>query len=136
MLVKICAKMNLIILIICATTIVTIKAQGSLLSLEPAIALDSKDVELSVHRTRSLLPQVEETEHGNWSTLYEALDVYNVRKLAENWSKGKYPVTEECSKDITVFIDGLKREELWARKSKPLNKLIHFLSSIFLTRIV
>ncbi|XP_046473634.1 nose resistant to fluoxetine protein 6 [Neodiprion pinetum] len=112
---KSCVKMNLLIAVACAIIIGKIDAQDSLLKLESPLVLDSKDIESSVHKTRSL-PQPEEALRGNWSTLQEDLDVFNTRWLAENWIEGKYPVSSECSKDVTRFVDGLKRKDLWARK--------------------
>lgn len=52
----------------------------------------------------------------NWTTLSEALDLFDVRYLAKNWTEGKYPVQEQCAKDITRYIKGLKNHEDWAIK--------------------
>ena len=70
---------------------------------------------ISYHRTRSL-PEVEESSAGNWTTLSEALDVFNVRNLAKKWAEGKYSVNAQCGKDITRYIQGLKKQEFWAVK--------------------
>ncbi|XP_054007968.1 O-acyltransferase like protein-like isoform X1 [Hylaeus anthracinus] len=70
---------------------------------------------LANQRTRTVL----ETERNdkNWTTLSEALDIFNVRHLASNWTEGRYPVDEQCAKDITRYIQGLKRNERWALKA-------------------
>ncbi|XP_076285934.1 nose resistant to fluoxetine protein 6-like isoform X1 [Lasioglossum baleicum] len=54
---------------------------------------------------------------SNWTTMSEALDIFNVRHLASNWTEGRYPVQEQCAKDITRYIQGLKRHEGWALKA-------------------
>lgn len=52
----------------------------------------------------------------DWTTLPEELDIFNVRYLASNWTEGKFPIQEQCAKDITRYIEGLKRQEGWALK--------------------
>ena len=54
--------------------------------------------------------------NGNWTTLSEMLDVFDVRHLANNWTEGKYPIQDQCAKDITRYIEGLKNHEGWALK--------------------
>ncbi|XP_033228459.1 O-acyltransferase like protein isoform X2 [Belonocnema kinseyi] len=70
---------------------------------------------VSYQRIRSL-PDVEESLSGNWTTISEALDVFNVRHLAKKWTDGKYSVDAQCGKDITRYILGLKNQEFWAIK--------------------
>ncbi|XP_043523193.1 nose resistant to fluoxetine protein 6 isoform X2 [Frieseomelitta varia] len=53
----------------------------------------------------------------NWTTLSEMLDVFDVRHLANNWTEGKYPIQDQCAKDITRYIEGLKNHEGWALKA-------------------
>lgn len=60
-------------------------------------------------------PQV---KFSNWTTMSEALDLFSARNLARNWIEGKYHLNQECERDITRYIDGLKRQEIWALKSK------------------
>lgn len=55
-------------------------------------------------------------QNGNWTTLSETLDIFNVRYLANNWTEGKYPIQEQCAKDITRYIEGLRKQEVWASK--------------------
>lgn len=59
---------------------------------------------------------IEEVPDRKWTTLTEALDIFNVRYLANNWTEGNYPVQEQCAKDITRYIEGLKKHEVWALK--------------------
>ncbi|XP_016911048.1 nose resistant to fluoxetine protein 6-like isoform X1 [Apis cerana] len=56
-------------------------------------------------------------QNGNWTTLSETLDIFNVRYLANNWTEGKYPIQEQCAKDITRYIEGLRKQEVWASKA-------------------
>lgn len=65
------------------------------------------------HRT---VLDVERGSGRNWTTLSDALDIFDVRHLASNWTEGKYPVEEQCSKDVTRYIEGLMRSEVWALK--------------------
>ncbi|XP_033352837.1 nose resistant to fluoxetine protein 6-like isoform X1 [Bombus vosnesenskii] len=60
---------------------------------------------------------VDKIPDRNWTTLSEALDLFDVRYLANNWTEGKYPVQEQCAKDITRYIKGLKNHEDWAVKA-------------------
>ncbi|XP_031849499.1 O-acyltransferase like protein-like [Nomia melanderi] len=78
-------------------------------SLNPAQDLPTTE------RTRTW-SDVDGLSGGNWTTLTEALDVFNVRHLASNWTEGRYPVGEQCAKDLTRYIRGLKRHEGWALK--------------------
>ncbi|XP_026669927.1 nose resistant to fluoxetine protein 6-like isoform X2 [Ceratina calcarata] len=59
---------------------------------------------------------IDEVPGNQWTTLSEALDMFNVRHLANNWTEGKYPVGEQCAKDVTRYVEGLKRHEGWALK--------------------
>ncbi|CAK9812773.1 Nose resistant to fluoxetine protein 6 [Anthophora quadrimaculata] len=68
------------------------------------------------HRVRTLT-DFENTFDRNWTTLSDVLDIFNVRHLANNWTEGKYPVQEQCAKDITRYIEGLKKHEGWALKA-------------------
>ncbi|XP_076673726.1 O-acyltransferase like protein isoform X2 [Andrena cerasifolii] len=68
---------------------------------------------LAYHRT---VLDVERGSGRNWTTVSDALDIFDVRYLASNWTEGKYPVEEQCSKDVTRYIEGLKRNEVWALK--------------------
>nr|XP_034194410.1 O-acyltransferase like protein-like isoform X2 [Osmia lignaria] len=52
----------------------------------------------------------------NWTTLSEVLDIFNVHHLASNWTEGKHPVEGQCDKDVTRYIEGLRRNEGWAMK--------------------
>lgn len=72
---------------------------------------------LTTERTRTW-SDFDRLSDGNWTTLTEALDVFNVRHLASNWTEGRYPVAEQCAKDLTRYIRGLKRHEGWALKGK------------------
>ncbi|KAK2576733.1 hypothetical protein KPH14_005386 [Odynerus spinipes] len=76
---------------------------------------ESADSVILSHRTRSL-PEIFESPRMNWTTLSDALDVFSARNLARNWVEGKYLVGEQCGKDISRYIQGLKREEPWASK--------------------
>nr|XP_033327900.1 nose resistant to fluoxetine protein 6 isoform X2 [Megalopta genalis] len=58
-----------------------------------------------------------DTLDANWITISEALDIFNVRHLASNWTEGRYPVQEQCAKDLTRYIQGLKKHEGWALKA-------------------
>ncbi|XP_033327900.2 nose resistant to fluoxetine protein 6 isoform X2 [Megalopta genalis] len=58
-----------------------------------------------------------DTPDANWITISEALDIFNVRHLASNWTEGRYPVQEQCAKDLTRYIQGLKKHEGWALKA-------------------
>ncbi|CAL7947868.1 unnamed protein product [Xylocopa violacea] len=71
---------------------------------------------LANQRVRTLT-DIDRTPDRNWTTLSEELDIFNVRHLANNWIEGKYPVQEQCAKDITRYIDGLRRHEGWALKT-------------------
>ncbi|KAK0083724.1 hypothetical protein PV325_008322 [Microctonus aethiopoides] len=75
--------------------------------------------ENSNHRARSL-PRVDEIpiEQPKWNTLAEHLDVYSTKNLAKNWNKDVIPlVKSQCAHDITRFIEGLKKQEIWALKA-------------------
>nr|XP_050859861.1 O-acyltransferase like protein isoform X1 [Vespula vulgaris] len=78
-------------------------------------SIDYADTVIPSYRTRSL-PDIVENPHTNWTTLTEALDIFSGRNLVKNWVEGRYPVGEQCSKDISRYIEGLKRQELWALK--------------------
>ncbi|KAI4486403.1 hypothetical protein M0804_005773 [Polistes exclamans] len=78
-------------------------------------SVDYADPLILKHRTRSL-PEIMESPQKNWTTLTEALDIYSARNLARNWVEGKYPIGEQCGKDISRYIEGLKNQELWALK--------------------
>nr|KAF7413111.1 hypothetical protein H0235_012962 [Vespula pensylvanica] len=80
-------------------------------------SIDYADTVIPSHRTRSL-PDIVENPHTNWTTLTEALDIFSGRNLVKNWVEGRYPVGEQCSKDISRYIEGLKRQELWALKGE------------------
>ena len=73
--------------------------------------------ESSIHRTRSL-PRYddEDASNRNWTTISEMLDIYSSKNLAMNWKAGKFPVTSECDRDVTRYIEGLKNHEIWALK--------------------
>ncbi|XP_076160360.1 nose resistant to fluoxetine protein 6 isoform X2 [Ptiloglossa arizonensis] len=71
---------------------------------------------LASQRTRTA-SDVERVLDRNWTTLSEALDIFNVRHLASNWTEERYPVEGKCAKDVTRYIDGLKRNERWALKA-------------------
>ncbi|XP_015433658.1 PREDICTED: nose resistant to fluoxetine protein 6-like [Dufourea novaeangliae] len=71
---------------------------------------------LGDQRTRTLV-DVDRIPDRNWTTLTETLDIFNVRYLANNWTDGWHPVEEQCGKDITRYIQGLKRHEGWALKA-------------------
>lgn len=88
---------------------------------------DYEDTVILNHRTRSL-PDIVENQHKNWTTLTEALDVFSGRNLVKNWVEGRYPIGEQCGKEISRYIEGLKRQELWALKGKfyiPPNKKLN-----------
>ncbi|XP_076755818.1 nose resistant to fluoxetine protein 6 isoform X2 [Xylocopa sonorina] len=70
---------------------------------------------LANQRVRTLT-DIDRTPDRNWTTLSEELDIFNARHLANNWTEEKYPVQEQCAKDITRYIDGLRRHEGWALK--------------------
>ncbi|KAL7303646.1 hypothetical protein TKK_0003791 [Trichogramma kaykai] len=56
---------------------------------------------------------------GNWTTLAEALDVFSARNLARNWARrgGELlGIAPECRRDVTTYLESLKRQELWALK--------------------
>ncbi|XP_058791730.1 O-acyltransferase like protein isoform X2 [Phymastichus coffea] len=53
---------------------------------------------------------------SNWTTLVEALDIFSARNLANNWVEGAYNLNQECERDITRYIEGLRRQEIWALK--------------------
>ena len=90
---------------------------------------------VSYHRIRSL-PEVEESSAGNWTTISEALDVFNVRHLAKKWVDGKYSVDAQCGKDITRYILGLKKQEFWAIKGWcKFNSLFLFVHKISLEMV-
>ncbi|KAI4502939.1 hypothetical protein M0802_001983 [Mischocyttarus mexicanus] len=65
---------------------------------------DNADPVILNHRTRSL-PKIVESSQKNWTTLTEALDIFSARNLARNWLEGKYPIGEQCSKDISRYIE-------------------------------
>ncbi|XP_076627063.1 O-acyltransferase like protein-like isoform X1 [Colletes latitarsis] len=77
---------------------------------------------LANERSRTV-SDVEEILDRNWTTLSEALDIFNVRHLANNWTdggcpgEGRCPVEGQCAKDVTRYIEGLKRNEGWALKA-------------------
>lgn len=78
---------------------------------------ETKLDEISYHRIRSL-PEMEESLTTNWTTVSEVLDVFNVKHLARKWVEGKYSVDAQCGKDITRYIQGLKKQEFWAIKGQ------------------
>ncbi|XP_051158662.1 nose resistant to fluoxetine protein 6-like isoform X2 [Leptopilina boulardi] len=80
-----------------------------------AINDDKKLDEISYHRIRSL-PETEDTLTTNWTTISEILDIFNVKHLARKWIEGQYSVDAQCGKDITRYIQGLKKQEFWAIK--------------------
>ncbi|XP_016839566.1 O-acyltransferase like protein isoform X1 [Nasonia vitripennis] len=57
-----------------------------------------------------------EERSSNWTTLTEALDIFSARNLARNWQEGKFPLNQECERDVSRYIEGLRRQELWALK--------------------
>lgn len=75
---------------------------------------------LADERTRTF--EVGRGFEENWSTVSEALDIFNARHLANNWTEGKYPVEEQCAKDITRYLEGLRRNEGWALKGTCLKE--------------
>lgn len=79
------------------------------------ISTDIPNVEEPVLRVRSL-PATINIPEKNWTSLSDMLDVFSARNLIKNWIDGKHDVGVQCSKDITMYIDALKREELWALK--------------------
>lgn len=56
---------------------------------------------------------------NNWTSMAEALDIFSVRNLDRNWppSPGDR-LTRECERDVSRYLQGLKRQELWALKSE------------------
>lgn len=85
--------------------------------------------ENSNHRARSL-PRVDEIpiEQPKWNTLAEHLDVYSTKNLAKNWNKDVIPlVKSQCAHDITRFIEGLQKQEIWALKGINNTIVINFL---------
>ncbi|XP_076232213.1 nose resistant to fluoxetine protein 6-like [Calliopsis andreniformis] len=72
--------------------------------------------DLPVNEQTRTLVDIERRSERNWIAISEALDIFNTRYLANNWTEGKYPVKEQCAKDITRYIEGLKRNEGWALK--------------------
>lgn len=74
-------------------------------------------VEGSNHRARSLPEMEQNSINRNWSTLAEILDIYNTKNLAKNWVKERTTgVDPKCAKDITRYIEGLQKQEMWALK--------------------
>lgn len=61
---------------------------------------------------------ISSSSSNNWTTLTESLDIFSARNLARNWQEGKFPVNQECERDITRYIEGLRRQELWALKGE------------------
>ncbi|XP_012280253.1 O-acyltransferase like protein isoform X2 [Orussus abietinus] len=86
-----------------------------LLPLSPVSSQDPADHQLSVHRIRSL-PKDEEILPRNWTTISETLDVYSSRNLERNWAERQYSIGDECAKDVTRYLEGLRNHELWAMK--------------------
>lgn len=76
---------------------------------------DGKLDEISYHRIRSL-PEMEESAITNWTTVSDLLDIFNVKHLARKWIEGQHSVDAQCGKDITRYIQGLKKQEFWAIK--------------------
>ena len=55
----------------------------------------------------------------NWTSLAEALDVFSAKNLARNWKEGALQqIGKQCERDVTRYIEGLRRQELWAIKSE------------------
>lgn len=86
----------------------------------------SCDGEATVRLQQSIVPEpvaatVDEVVApvGNWTTMVEALDVFNARNLANNWERREEgAVGTECERHVARYIEGLRRQELWAMKSE------------------
>ncbi|XP_011506464.1 PREDICTED: nose resistant to fluoxetine protein 6-like isoform X3 [Ceratosolen solmsi marchali] len=54
---------------------------------------------------------------ANWTGLHETLDFFNPRNLARNWSPLLVQTLgDECARDVARYLNGLRRQELWAIK--------------------
>lgn len=86
--------------------------------------IPNDNAEESILRVRSL-PTTTDVVEKNWTSLSEALDVFSAHNLIRNYVKGKYAIGTQCDKDITIYLEALKNEELWALKSKITFFTIH-----------
>ena len=75
----------------------------------------------------AVLTNEDDNEENDWTTVAEVLDVFNPKYLARNWEEGKFGIARQCEKDITRYIQGLRKHEFWALKSKR----IFFISIVF-----
>ncbi|XP_012232421.1 nose resistant to fluoxetine protein 6 isoform X2 [Linepithema humile] len=79
------------------------------------ISTDIPNVEEPILRIRSL-PATINVPEKNWTSLSDMLDVFSARNLIRNWVERKHNIGVQCDKDITTYVDALKKEELWALK--------------------
>lgn len=69
------------------------------------------------------LPRVNFSDSDGNHTLVPAnlarvLNFYNTELLAANWGRTQDYVTSRCRKDVQSYLEGLKKTEKWALKSK------------------
>lgn len=82
---------------------------------------------LPVIQKLSSKPRTKVPKNDSWSdtfSLEDLLDVYSASRLSMVWNRtGDLQVTPQCFNDMTVFLKGLRKGELWALKSEYLSCL-------------
>lgn len=51
-------------------------------------------------------------------SLEDVLNFYNTELLSSRWPKFKDEVSRDCRKDMEAYLDGLRKADNWALKSK------------------
>lgn len=74
--------------------------------------------EESILRVRSLPAISDVVNENNWTSLSDTLDIFSARNLVRNWADGEHAVGAQCAKDITTYLEALKKRELWALKGE------------------
>ncbi|XP_011155276.1 O-acyltransferase like protein isoform X2 [Harpegnathos saltator] len=88
---------------------------AAILAEEVSTDVPNGAVEESNLRVRSL-PAINNVTEKNWTSLSDMLDIFSARNLVRNWAEGKHVVGAQCGKDITTYVEALKKRQLWALK--------------------